>query len=139
MPTPSAYGAWLTAARSAVDWPVDQLAQTAGVPSVVIAQIEDGRIASPDAGTRQKIEAALQAAAIARGRRAAGEAVPQTETMVREYRTLAAMQRDVQLLAGQGWQITAQSESKHGRGCLFWLLKPETHRAVTYTRTLTSG
>jgi hypothetical protein len=49
------------------------------------------------------------------------------------------MQRDVQLLAGQGWQITAQSESKHGRGCLFWLLKPETHRSVTYTRTLTSG
>lgn len=139
MPTPSAYGEWLTTARRAVAWSGDQLAQMAGVPASVVAQIEDGRIASPDATTRRKLEAALQAESIAQQRRQAGEAVAQTETMVREYPTLAAMQGDAALLAGQGWQIAAQSESKHGRGCLFWLLKPQTRRTVTYSRTLTSG
>jgi transcriptional regulator with XRE-family HTH domain len=139
MPSPSSYGTWLASARAAVGWSVEQVAQAAGVPLTVVVQIEDGRIGNPDSATRGKLEAALQAEAIARDRRAAGEAVPQTETMVREYRTLPAMQADVALLARQGWQITAQSESKHGRGCLFWLLKPQTRRTVTYTRTLTSG
>src|SRR5690242_14870214 len=111
----------------------------AGVQQSIIELIESGRIQQPDQSIRGKIETAIQAGAISAQRQAAGEAVPQSETMVRAYDNLTRMNSDAALLTQQGWQIVAQSESKQGRGCLTFFAAPKITRTVTYQRTLTSG
>ena len=136
---PSAYGAWLTSARQSIGWSSDRLAATAGLPLTVIDQIETGRIQAPNKSTRAKIETAINAGAIAAQRRAAGEAVVETETLVRASESVEKFNHDATLLTLQGWEIVTQSESRPARGCLFFFVKPKITRTVTYRRTLTSG